>query len=77
MHAQGGGFVDRDCDRLAHEPPAKKMPHDVAGDRLQAVVPGDDVVLPAQFPFELLLLLAVEIGRLDHSIDVVVEIGID
>jgi hypothetical protein len=35
------------------------------------------VVLAAQFPFELLLFLAIEIGGFDHGVDVVVEIGID
>ena len=77
VHAQGGGLVDRDRDCLAHETPTEEVTDDVAGDRLEAVVPGDDVVLPAQFPFEFLLLLTVEICRLDHSINIVVEIGID
>lgn len=53
------------------------MAHDVAGDRLQPVVSGDDVVLPAQFPFEFLLLIAIEIGGFDHRVGVVVEIGVD
>ena len=77
VHPQGGGLVDRDHHRLAHEAPAKEVAHDVAGNRLQPVVPGDDVVLPAQLPFELLLLLAVEVGRLNRRINIVVEIGVD
>jgi hypothetical protein len=38
------------------------MAHDVAGDGLQPVVSGDDVILPAEFPFEFLFLFAIEIG---------------
>ena len=44
--------------------------------RLQPVVAGEDVVLPAQLPFELRFLFGVEFRRLDEVVDVLVQVRV-
>ena len=53
------------------------MPHDVLRHGFQPVVAGDQMVLPAEYLLQLGLLLRIEIGVLDHSVNVFVEVGID
>ena len=76
VHLQRGGLVDGDHHRLADEAASEEMPHDVLGDRLQPVVAGEDVVLPAQLPFELRFLFGVEFRRLDEVVDVLVQVRV-
>ena len=59
---------------LPMKPAPEEVPHDVLRDRLQPVVAGDQVVLPAELPLELRLLLVVEVGVLDQRVDVVVQV---
>ena len=54
-----GGLVDGHHHRLAEEAAPEEVPQDVLRHRLQSVVALEDVVLPAQFPFELQLPRAV------------------
>ena len=53
------------------------MLHNVLRHRFQPVVAGDQVVLPAQHLLQLGLLVGVEIGIFDQSVDILVEVGID
>ena len=65
VHPHGGGLVDGDDHRLAGEAAAEEVVDDVLGDRVQPVVAGDQVVLLAELPLQLPLLVLVEIGLLD------------
>ena len=76
MHAQRGGFVDGHHHRLAHESATEKVPDDVLRHGLQAVVARQNLVLVAQFPFELRLLFSVEVRFFNDVVNVVVQIRI-
>jgi hypothetical protein len=76
VHLECRRLVNGHHHRLADETAPEEMPHDVPGDRLQPVVAGEDVVLPAQLAFELRLLFGVEFRRLDEAVDVLVQIRV-
>jgi hypothetical protein len=67
VHPKRSGFVDRHHHCLANEAASQEVPHDVLRHRLKPVVAGDQVVLPPQHLFELLLLLGVEGGTVAPS----------
>ena len=66
VHAHGGGLVDRDDHRLAGLAAADEVGDEVFGDRLQAVVAGDEVILAGELALQLALLVVVEVGGLDQ-----------
>ena len=77
VHPKRGGLVDRHHHRLPHEPAAQEVLHDVARNRVQAVVTRDQVILPPEHLLQLVLLIVIEIGVLDDAVDVVIQIRID
>ena len=53
MHAIGGRLVDGNHHRLALKAAPEKVLDEILGDRFQALVAGDQVILPSQFPLQL------------------------
>ena len=53
------------------------MPSDVLGDRVQAIIAGDEVVLARKLPLQPRLLFRVEFRSLDQIVDFVVQIRIN
>ncbi len=58
------------------EAASEKMADDVFRDLLQPIIARDDVVLLAELPLELLLGVIVQLGLLDQSVDILVQVRI-
>ena len=76
MHFERGGLVDGHHHGFADEAASEEMPHDVLRHRLQAVVAREDVVLPAQLPFELRFLFRVELRGLYEGVNVLIQVRV-
>jgi hypothetical protein len=67
-------LVDADHHGFAPEAAPDEVPHDVRRDLVEPFLAGDQVVLLAEHPLQLPLLVLVQFGVLDHPVDVVVQL---
>ena len=77
IHAQRGGLVYRNHHRLANKAPAQKVLHNILRHHIKAVVTRNQVVLPPQRFFQLVLLLGIQIGIFNQAVNIVIQIRVN
>ena len=74
VHSQCGEAVNADHHALPQMPPAHEMLDQIAGNRLQPVLAGNQMVFPGERPLQLLLLRLVQFGLYQQRFHVLVQV---